>query len=106
MQKADILKALDALKKEVEKKPEDKVLEKLEEILRAVKETSHVHVCQPCYLPHYPCTKPHYPQWGYYYGAYTQQGNLSLLQTGTTNVLPNNIQYLGNANPNVTGGND
>ncbi len=43
MNKPDLLKAIEALKAEVEKKPEDRVLEKLDEILKAIQALPHFY---------------------------------------------------------------
>lgn len=94
MEKAEILKALDDLRAEVEKKPEDKIAEKLDEILRAIQALPWhypYHVCPPCTRPHYP-----YGTWVYPNGTLT---------TGSTGI-PNGTTWT-NARHHVTftGGN-
>lgn len=93
MTKAELLAQIDALRAEVEKKPEDKIIEKLDEILRAIQAQGlvHFHVCPPCTRPHYPTT--YYPPvitWG---NTATASGSLSTTpSTGTvwlSNDAPN-----------------
>lgn len=83
MKKEELLKAVDALKAEIEKKPEDKVAEKLDEILKAIQALPWYpyHVCPPC-------TLPHYSSWGgtvwTYPSSITVSGGAGTMTTGTT----------------------
>ncbi len=81
MNKPDLLKAIEALKAEVEKKPEDKVLEKLDEILKAIQ-----------VLPHYypGCCGHHYHQYPWVWTSPTITVSGSAGTSGTT--------WIGNSN--------
>lgn len=97
MEKKEILKALDALKAEVEKKPEDKVLEKLDEILRAVQAHG--------YLRFGTCPYPHYPPNWYPNTTITWQGTTGYgigLSGSLSNVgTPDGVTYT-NSDPGAT----
>jgi hypothetical protein len=80
MDKKQLLRAIDELKAEIEKKPEDKVSEKLDEILRAV-QALQWH--QPYYV-YTQCPLPHYPQGTWTSPSITLQSNTTGNQNGIT----------------------